>query len=232
MPLYIVATPIGNLKDITYRAVETLEQCDVVLAEDTRHTGMLLQHYNLKKRMLSYRDQNHERVFPQILEMLKSNLYIALVSDAGTPTISDPGYKLVRDCVANGINVIPIPGAFAGVVALSASGLPTDRFVFLGFLPKTEGKRENILSQFKDSEASLILYESPQRLTKSLQSIYKALGDRTVTIANDLTKLFEKISTEKVSVILEKLDSNSSTGKSAKKTQPLKGEFVIIIGKE
>lgn len=220
--LYIVATPIGNLSDMTYRSVEILNSVAFILAEDTRVSSKLMAHYKINPPLISYRDQNHERMIVKILEKLDMGLSLALISDAGTPTISDPGFKLVRELKQKGYEVLPIPGADAVTSSLSASGLPTDRYVFLGFLPKSDSKISSILKEYGQLDATLVFYESPNRLGDLLNQILNVLGDRTVCIANDITKMYEKIETDKVSKLLE----NSLLVKHPK------GEFVVLIGKE
>ncbi|MDD3646945.1 MAG: 16S rRNA (cytidine(1402)-2'-O)-methyltransferase [Candidatus Dojkabacteria bacterium] len=219
--LYVVATPIGNLEDITFRAVRILKEVSIILAEDTRKTTTLLHHYNIDTKMLSYRDQNHLRVIDLILGILESGQNIALVSDSGTPLISDPGFKLVRELVAQNINVIAIPGPSAVIAALSVSGLPTDKFTFLGFLPKGPGRRKTALEKFGNLDTTLIIYESPFRLKSLLDTIYETFGDRTVTVANDLTKKFERVWCGKISAVQTSLEGITP-----------KGEFVILISKE
>lgn len=220
--LYIVATPIGNLSDMTFRAVEVLNSVAFILAEDTRVSSKLMAHYKINPLLISYRDQNHERMITKILEKLDMGLSLALISDAGTPTISDPGFKLVRVLKQKGYEVYPIPGADAVTSSLSASGLPTDRYVFLGFLPKSVSKISNILKEYGQLDATLVFYESPNRLEDLLKQILNVLGDRTVCIANDITKMYEKIETDSVSNLLK----NSTLVKNPK------GEFVVLVGKE
>jgi 16S rRNA (cytidine1402-2'-O)-methyltransferase len=220
--LYIVATPIGNLSDMTYRSVEILNSVAFILAEDTRVSSKLMAHYKINPPLISYRDQNHERMIIKILEKLDMGLSLALISDAGTPTISDPGFKLVRELKQKGYDVLPIPGADAVTSSLSASGLPTDRYVFLGFLPKSDSKISSILKEYGKLDATLVFYESPNRLEDLLKQILNVLGDRTVCIANDITKMYEKIETDRVSKLIE----NSHLVKHPK------GEFVVLIGKE
>jgi len=217
--LYIISTPIGNLGDITLRAIETLKKCHFILAEDTRVTAKLLQKYDVKAQMVSYRDQNHEILIKKVLEKLGAGLDLALVSDAGTPTISDPGYKLVTEVRNNGYEVISIPGASACISALSISGLPTDRFVFLGFLPKSESRRIEILSKFMGEKLSIIIYESPKRLLKLLEEVVRIDSERKVFVANDLTKMFEKNRLGRASELQE-----------IYKVDKLKGEFVVVVG--
>lgn len=215
--LYVVATPIGNLNDITLRAIETLKKVDLVACEDTRVTGVLLNHLGIKKQMIAINEFNEEQIVYEILSKLE-NCSIALVSDAGTPLISDPGYRLVNEAKRKGFKVVPIPGVSALIAALSASGLPTDKFVFLGFLPKTEGKAVKAVEYLKDVNKTIILYESPHRVVKTLEILKKVFGDINVVIARELTKIYEEIFEMKISDLLEKY----------KKTTP-KGEFVLLF---
>ncbi len=191
--LYVVGTPIGNLEDMTFRAVRILQTVDMIAAEDTRHTGKLLQHFEIKTPQLSYHEHNRTSRIPELLEYLANDKAIALVSDAGMPGISDPGYELIKACIEAGINVVPIPGASAAITALSAAGLPTDRFVFEGFLPaKTQQRREHLESLQTESR-TLIFYESPHRLQDTLQDLAQILGsDRQIVLGRELTKLYEE----------------------------------------
>jgi len=191
--LYLVSTPIGNLEDITLRALRVLKEVDLVAAEDTRHTGILLKHYNLFKRLISYHDFNKKRKAPLLIKHLKAGKSVAVTSDAGTPGISDPGYFLVKLAIQENIKVVPIPGASAFLSALVASGLPTDRFVFEGFLPAKPGKRRKKLEQLREEERTLIFYESPHRFAKTLDDISEILGQRKLVVARELTKKFEEI---------------------------------------
>jgi 16S rRNA (cytidine1402-2'-O)-methyltransferase len=191
--LYIVGTPIGNLEDITFRAVRILQTVDLIAAEDTRHTGKLLQHFQVKTPQISYHEHNRNSRIPELLEHLSDGKAIALVSDAGMPGISDPGYELVQACIAAGITVVPVPGASAAITALSAAGLPTDRFVFEGFLaPKAQQRREYL--EFLQTESrTLIFYESPHRLPETLQDLAEFFGGaRRIVLARELTKLYEE----------------------------------------
>jgi 16S rRNA (cytidine1402-2'-O)-methyltransferase len=191
--LYVVGTPIGNLEDMTFRAVRILQTVDIIAAEDTRHTGKLLQHFEIKTPQISYHEHNRTSRIPELLEHLTNDKAIALVSDAGMPGISDPGYELVKACIEAGIAVVPIPGASAAITALSAAGLPTDRFVFEGFLPaKTQQRREHLESLQTESR-TLIFYESPHRLRDTLQDLAEVLGsDRQIVLGRELTKLYEE----------------------------------------
>lgn len=219
--LYVVATPIGNLDDITYRAVSVLKTADTVFSEDTRQTKKLFDRYQIATPLKSYRDQNHERALTEILDILHQAKTVALVSDSGTPLISDPGYKLVRSVVDAGYFVIPIPGPSAVVASLSASGLPTDKFTFVGFLPKSHGKRAEILQEFGKLDATLVIYESPYRVVKLLQEILDTLGDREVCLAGEITKLFEKFERGRTSQLITKM-----------LTQKIRGEYTVLVSKE
>jgi 16S rRNA (cytidine1402-2'-O)-methyltransferase len=191
--LYVVGTPIGNLEDITFRAVRILQTVDIIAAEDTRHTGKLLQHFQVKTPQVSYHEHNRTSRIPELLEHLVNNKAIALVSDAGMPGISDPGYELVKACIEAGIPVVPIPGASAAITALSAAGLPTDRFVFEGFLPAKTQQRQEHLESLQTESRTLIFYESPHRLRDTLQDLAEVWGsDRQIVLARELTKLYEE----------------------------------------
>ena len=191
--LYVVGTPIGNLEDMTFRAVRILQSVDAIAAEDTRHTGKLLQHFEIKTPQLSYHEHNRTERLPELLRKLGEGKSIALVTDAGMPGISDPGYELVKACIDGGIQVVPIPGATAGITALSAAGLPTDRFVFEGFLPASGQERQKRLESLPAESRTLILYESPHRLRETLQDLAQCLGgNRGIVLARELTKLHEE----------------------------------------
>jgi len=216
--LYIIATPIGNLEDMTYRAVRILGEVDLVAAEDTRHSLKLLTHFGISKSMTSYFDHNQQFKGERILNMLRQGKSVALISDAGTPCISDPGYQLVRDAVAEGIPVIPVPGACAAVAALSASGLPSDNFTFAGFPPSRQGKRRSFLKEMANLPGTLVLYEAPHRLEETLRDMLEVLGERHVVVARELTKIYEELIRGSVSQVLETV----SQGK-------VRGEIVILI---
>ncbi|MDH6099926.1 16S rRNA (cytidine(1402)-2'-O)-methyltransferase [Anabaenopsis sp. FSS-46] len=191
--LYIVATPIGNLEDMTFRGVRILQTVNLIAAEDTRHTGKLLQHFQIKTPQISYHEHNRQSRIPELLEYMANGQAIALVSDAGMPGISDPGYELVIACIDAGITVVPIPGASAVITALSAAGLPTDRFVFEGFLPAKAAKRREYLESLQTESRTLIFYESPYRLQETLQDLATVWGgDRQIVLARELTKLYEE----------------------------------------
>lgn len=190
--LYIVGTPIGNLEDMTFRAVKTLQDVDLIAAEDTRHTGKLLQHFQVKTPQVSYHEHNRTSRIPELIKQLQEGKAIALVSDAGMPGISDPGYELVKACVEVAILVVPIPGASAAITALSAAGLPTDKFVFEGFLPPKTNQRREYLELLKTESRTLIFYESPHRLRATLQDLASVLGQRQIVLARELTKFYEE----------------------------------------
>ncbi|MFH2034217.1 MAG: 16S rRNA (cytidine(1402)-2'-O)-methyltransferase [Candidatus Margulisiibacteriota bacterium] len=194
MPLYICATPIGNLEDITFRAVRILKEVDIIAAEDTRHTKKLLDHYDIKTPATSYHKFNIKAKTAYLIDLLKAGKNIALVSDSGTPAISDPGCELVQASIEQGIQVVTIPGPSAVIAALSISGLPTDSFSFVGFLPKKPGKRRKALEGLQQAGGTAIIYESPFRLTKTLEAVVEVLGESVpVAVARELTKKFEEV---------------------------------------
>ncbi|MDJ0736589.1 MAG: 16S rRNA (cytidine(1402)-2'-O)-methyltransferase [Nostocaceae cyanobacterium] len=191
--LYVVGTPIGNLEDMTFRAVRILQGVDLIAAEDTRHTGKLLQHFQIQTPQISYHNHNRRSRIPELLNHLHTGYAIALVTDAGMPGISDPGYELIKASIDEGISVVPIPGASAAVTALSAAGLPTDRFVFEGFLPSKTQQRREQLELLKTQQRTIIFYESPHRLQQTLQDLADILGtERQIVLARELTKLYEE----------------------------------------
>ena len=191
--LYIVGTPIGNLEDTTFRAIKTLQQVDLIAAEDTRHTNKLLQHFQIQTPQLSYHQHNQQSRIPELIEKLNQGKSIALVTDAGMPGISDPGYELVASCVEANISVVPIPGVSASITALSASGLPTNKFTFIGFLPTKSKPRQQQLETLPNLTETIILYESPHRLKLTLEDLAKVLGqDRKIVLGRELTKLHEE----------------------------------------
>ncbi|MBI3802381.1 MAG: 16S rRNA (cytidine(1402)-2'-O)-methyltransferase [Nitrospirae bacterium] len=217
--LYIVSTPIGNLEDITHRALRILKEVSTIAAEDTRHTQKLLSHFDIHTPLTSYHDFNKEEKTPLLLSKMVEGASIALVADAGTPTLSDPGFYLIREATRAGLPVSPIPGPAAAIAALSVSALPTDRFVFEGFLPKKKGARARRLEQLRTDPRTLIFYESPYRIIGLLEEIRAALGDRPVVVAREMTKLFEEFIRGNVTEVLEKI---------GKKT--VKGEITLIVG--
>lgn len=191
--LYVVGTPIGNLEDMTFRAVKVLQNVDLIAAEDTRHTGKLLQHFQIKTPQISYHEHNRSSRIPELLQHLNEDKSLALVSDAGVPGISDPGYELISACIKNEINVVPIPGACAAIVTLSAAGLTTDRFVFEGFLPTKRKQRRQLLESLQAETRTLIFYESPHRLRDTLEDLAAVFGEnRHSVLARELTKLYEE----------------------------------------
>jgi 16S rRNA (cytidine1402-2'-O)-methyltransferase len=216
--LYIVATPIGNLEDMTYRAVRILSEVDLVAAEDTRHSLKLLNHFNISKSLTSYFDHNQQFKGERILNALRQGKSVALISDAGTPCISDPGYNLVRDAVAEGIPVIPVPGACAAIAALSGSGLPSDSFTFAGFPPSRQGKRRGFLAGLAGLPGTLVLYEAPHRLEETLLDIRETMGERQVVVARELSKIYEEFLRGPVSEVIVA----AADGKA-------RGEIVILI---
>lgn len=220
--LYIVATPIGNLKDITFRAIEVLKEVDYILSEDTRETDKLLKYYDINnKSQIAYRDQNHTQVYLKILDILLKGNNLALISDSGTPLISDPGFKLVSGLIKENIQIISIPGPSAVISSLVAAGLPTDRFSFIGFLPKKDAQRKKVLAEYKNLDSTLIIYESPFRMTKLLTEIEEVLGNRKICIANELTKIHERLIYGEITSILANQVHIFN-----------KGEFVVLIAKE
>ncbi len=190
--LYIVATPIGNLEDITLRALRILKEVDLIAAEDTRHTKTLLNHYGIHTPLTSYYDHNEKTKAHALVARLEQGENVALVSDAGTPTLSDPGYRLVRESVEAGVNVVPVPGTSALTAVLSASGLPTDRFVFEGFLSAKKRERRERLQGLREESRTLVFYEAPHRLKGSLQDLLEVLGDREVVLGREVTKIYEE----------------------------------------
>jgi len=191
--LYVVATPIGNLEDMTLRALRILQEVELIATEDTRRTRVLLDHYHIAKPLTSLYDHNESQKAPTLVRRIQEGANIALVSEAGTPLISDPGYRLVRSAIEQGICVVPIPGATAVATALMAAGLPTDRFAFEGFLPKKTGKRRKRLQELRDDPRTLVFYESPRRLGPLLGEMHALWGDRRIVVARELTKKFETI---------------------------------------
>ncbi len=215
--LYLVSTPIGNLKDITLRALEVLSQVSLIAAEDTRRSGILLKHYQIETATTSYFDFNQQKKTPALIQKLKAGESIALISDAGTPGISDPAFYLVREAIKENITIEAIPGATAFVPALIVSGLPTDRFVFEGFLPTKKGRHSRLL-ELAEERRTIILYESPNRILKTLNQLAEYFGNRRVAISREMTKKFEQIYRGTV----EEFNENSASF-------TLKGEFVIVI---
>jgi 16S rRNA (cytidine1402-2'-O)-methyltransferase len=216
--LYIVATPIGNLEDITLRALRVLKEVDLIAAEDTRHTQALLHHYGIKTPLTSYHEHNERSKAQDLVERLARGKNIALVSDAGTPVISDPGYRLVVEALQNSIQVIPIPGPSALAAALSVAGLPTDRVAFEGFLPAKKQERKIRLAALQRETRTLVFYEAPHRLKESLDDILCIFGDREIVVARELTKLHEEFLRGAVSDVIERLAERA-----------VKGEVTILV---
>lgn len=217
--LFIVASPIGNMGDITLRALEVLKDVSYILSEDTRETQKLLNYFEIQKTQISYRDQNHVQVLAKILDLMESGNDLAILSDRGTPLISDPGYKLVREVIGKGYEVVSIPGPSSVIASLVISGLPTDKFCFLGFLPRTESQRVKIIQKYGELDSTLIFFESPYRILKLLEEVKKTLGNREVCVVKELTKLHEEI----YRFNLSDLD---------KAKIDLRGEFVVLVSKE
>ncbi|KAB2880520.1 16S rRNA (cytidine(1402)-2'-O)-methyltransferase [bacterium] len=215
--LYIVSTPIGNLEDMTQRALRILKEVDLIACEDTRQTRKLLDHYQIKNQLTSFFEHNEIRKIPEVVAVLQSGKSVAVVSDSGTPTISDPAFKLVREARAQGVAVVPVPGANAAMAAISVSGLPTDSFIFEGFLPHKKG-RQTAWKKLAEEDRTIVLYESPHRVLKTLTEIQEHLGERHVVIARELTKKFEEI-----------LQGSSSELKTHFEKHEPRGEFVILI---
>lgn len=218
--MYVVATPIGNLEDITLRALRILKEVDLIACEDTRHTRGLLTHYDIHKPLESYHEHNEMYKSGKLADLLLQGKNIALVSDAGTPGISDPGYRLTKLCAEKNIKIVPVPGPVAFIAALSASGLPTDAFSFYGFVPPRSSRRRKFLEEIKGERPTLVFYESPYRLLDSLQDMLDILGDRRAVVARQMTKLHEEFLRGTISQIL-----------SLMKEKPvIKGEFTILVG--
>jgi 16S rRNA (cytidine1402-2'-O)-methyltransferase len=217
--LFIVASPIGNMEDITLRAIKVLKEVSVILSEDTRETQKILNHFEISKPQISYRDQNHLQVLNKIVDLIESGNDLAILSDRGTPLISDPGFKLVRDLISKGYEVVSIPGPSSVIASLVVSGLPTDKFTFLGFLPKTESQRVKIIKNYGELDTTLIFFESPYRILKLLEEVKKTLGNRDVCVVKELTKLHEEL----YRFNLNDLDTVKID---------LRGEFVVLVSKE
>ncbi|MFW1677558.1 16S rRNA (cytidine(1402)-2'-O)-methyltransferase [Pontibacter sp. JAM-7] len=219
--LYVVATPIGNLEDMSPRAVETLKAVAVIAAEDTRHTARLLAHFNIDTRLISVHEHNERQRIDTIVHQLESGASVALVSDAGTPLISDPGYVVVREIRKAGFRVVPIPGCVAFVAALSAAGLPTDRFVFEGFLPAKSSARKQYLQNLAAEPRTLVFYESPHRILASLQDMRQVFGgERVVAVARELTKTYETIRADQLTELIAWMEADSNQQR---------GEFVVLV---
>ena len=216
MPLFIVTTPIGNMEDITTRAIRALEQADLIACEDTRRAGMLLKKHEIKNKLLSYYEQNEKRRLPQLISLLKQGKNIALITNAGTPLLSDPGYILVAECVKQGIQVTAVPGVSAITTALTVAGLPANRFVFEGFLPKKKGRRIKALLGLKQESRTVVIFESPNRVARLLAEIREHIGDRRIVLCREMTKLHEQVIRGRVSDVAGNLER-------------AKGEFTIVM---
>ncbi len=219
--LYVVATPIGNLEDITYRAVRVLKEADLIACEDTRHTAKLLHHYGIDKPTVSYHEHNEAARAEELVAKMEQGLKVAQVSDAGMPGISDPGYRVIKLAIESGIQVVPIPGASALVSALAASGLPTDSFQFLGFLPARSGERRTLLESVRDAQQTTVVYEAPHRIAETMKDIVELLGaERPVVLARELTKVHEEFIRGSAAEILQRVQQHE-----------LKGEMTLLLGK-
>ena len=217
--LYLVATPIGNLADITHRALQVLNDVDLIACEDTRHTHKLLAHYNITTKTISYHEHNEQQRAGDLIERLKQGTNIAVVSDAGTPSISDPGFRLVRAAIENEITIVPVPGPSALITALIAAGLPTDEFFFAGFLPSRTSARRARLTELQSVPGTLIFYEAPHRLAETLKDAYEILGEREAVVARELTKLHEEIKRGRLSELSPDFTERAD----------IRGEIVVLI---
>lgn len=217
--LFVVSTPIGNLEDITLRAVSVLKDCDVIACEDTRTTKKLLIRYGIETNLTSYHEHNEVEKSQKLLEELKEGKNVALVSDAGTPSVSDPGWRLVNLSIENKVEVVPVPGPSATLSALVVSGLPTDSFLFLGFFPKTAGKKKELLKNVKDYPYTLIFYESARRLSGTLSVLLEILGNRNICVAREMTKLYEEVIRGSVSEVISILSERDT----------VKGEVTVVL---
>ncbi|RDH81341.1 MAG: 16S rRNA (cytidine(1402)-2'-O)-methyltransferase [endosymbiont of Galathealinum brachiosum] len=219
--LYVIATPIGNRADMGERAISVLKQVDLIAAEDTRHSKILLQHYNIDSSMLAYHDHNEEQMTPKLIQRLLAGDNIALISDAGTPLLSDPGYRLVKTAHEESIKVSPIPGACAAIAALSVSGIATDRFMFAGFPPHKQGARQSFYQEFEHQAATLVFYESSHRIVASVKDMQLVFGaERKVVLAREITKLFETVHSSTLGELPEWLQADNNQQK---------GEFVLVV---
>jgi 16S rRNA (cytidine1402-2'-O)-methyltransferase len=217
--LYVVATPIGNREDITLRALNTLKEVDLVAAEDTRKTGNFLGHYQIKNRLISFHEHNEKKRTPELIGKLLSGMTIALVSNAGTPSVSDPGYRLIEAAIANNIKVVPIPGVSAATAAMSVSGLPTDSFVFVGFAPRKKGKRLKWLAELSAEPRPLICYESPRRILSLMEDMISCMGDRNAMLAREMTKIHEEFIRGTLSQIAKTIGARPA----------VKGECTLLV---
>jgi len=217
--LYVVATPIGNRDDITLRALSVLKDADIIAAEDTRHTGKFLSLHNIRGRLISYHEYNERERTPELINRLKKGSSVALVSSAGTPAVSDPGYRLIKESIAAGINIVPVPGVSAAVAALSVSGLATDSFIFIGFCPKKKEKRLDLLRDLNNEKRTLIFYESPRRILNLIEEIKGVMGERSSVLSREITKIHEEFIRGTLSEILNSLKERSE----------IKGECTLLV---
>ncbi|RPH52941.1 MAG: 16S rRNA (cytidine(1402)-2'-O)-methyltransferase [Desulfobacteraceae bacterium] len=217
--LYVVATPIGNRDDITLRALSVLKEADLIAAEDTRHTGKFLSLHNIKGHLISYHEYNERERTPGLVNRLKNGLSIALVSNAGTPVVSDPGYRLIKEAIAAGINIVPVPGVSAAVAAISVSGLATDSFIFIGFCPKKKEKRLDLLRDLHKEKRTVIFYESPRRILRLIEEIKSVMGERDSVLSREITKLHEEFIRGTLSEIITVLKQRSE----------IKGECTLLV---
>lgn len=217
--LFVVATPIGNMEDITLRALKVLSEVDLIAAEDTRHTGKFLKHHKIDAKLISCHEHNEEKRARELILWLKKGQQIALVSNAGTPSVSDPGYRLILKCISEGIQVIPVPGASAATAALCVYGLPTDSFIFIGFAPRKHGKRRNLFQSLSKETRTLIFYESPRRLNNLLEDLQSAMGDRKAVLAREITKIHEEFIRGNLSHIKKEIEYRGE----------LKGECTLLL---
>jgi 16S rRNA (cytidine1402-2'-O)-methyltransferase len=220
--LYLVATPIGNLEDVTRRALRVLAEADVVACEDTRRTRQLLEHFGIRARTISYHDHNERERAEELARMIEEGASVALVSDAGTPGINDPGYRVVRACAERGLSVVPVPGPAAFVAALTASGLPTDEFYFGGFLPSRTHARRQRLESVRELRATLVFYETPHRIARALADALEVLGEREAVVARELTKMHEEVLRGRLSELAARFGDGASA----------RGEMVLVIDRE
>lgn len=219
--IFIVSTPIGNLKDISLRAIETLKQADLIICEDTRVSSKLFNHYGIKSRLESLNEYNEDQKSYELLNLIESFPSVCLVSDAGTPLLSDPGYKFIKRAIEKGHTVSPVPGASSVLASLVVSGMPTDKFTYLGFLPKSSVKQTKILEDFKEQNHTIIILESPHRIVKTLETIKSVFGDIKISLSRELTKKFEQIQNENISKLIEGFEK-----------KPPKGEFTLTLNPE
>jgi 16S rRNA (cytidine1402-2'-O)-methyltransferase len=217
MPLYLVATPIGNLEDMTIRAISTLQDVAVILCEDTRRAGILLNKYDIHKKLISYHEHNEREKTPRIMALLQEDRKVALICNAGMPLISDPGYILVQEAIKKDIPISVIPGPSAVTTALVISGLPVNNFIFEGFLPKKAGRRKKKLQSFKEENRTIVLFESPMRIKKLLNELLDVIGDRPIVLCRELTKYHEEIQRARISEVIKKIPVQ-------------KGEFTVVLG--